>query len=168
MIMLTREQLTDEQWRTVRNTPHHVAIAVSAAGGSILDEMLERAAAMSGIVDALNSRHPLVQGIGASADIMAAQDQVRAWYHGLEDSERHAANLQAKALAMFKDAVGTLQQRGHHDDVRLYCDFVIALATRVARTAREGDMLGIGGELVSSGERSFIALLEAATTANGR
>jgi len=163
--MLTRDQLTDDQWRTVRNAPHHVAIAVSAVGGSIFDEMLERAAAMSGIVDALNSRHPLVQGIGASADIMAAQDQVRAWYHALEDSERHAATLQTKALAMFKDAVGTLEQRGQHDDVQLYCDFVIALATRVARTAREGDMLGIGGELISSGERSFIALLEAATIA---
>ena len=168
MIMLTREQLTDDQWRTVRNTPHHVAIAVSAVGGSIFDEMLERAATMSGIVDALNSRHPLVQGIGASADIMAAQDQLRTWYHGLEDSERVAATLQAKALAMFKDAVGTLQERGQHDDVRIYCDFVIALATRVARSAREGDMLGIGGELVSSGERAFIALLEAATTTNGR
>ena len=105
MTMLTRDQLTDDQWRTVRNTPHHVVIAVSAVGGSILDEMLERAAAMAGIVDALNSRHPLVQGIGASADIMAAQEQVRRWYHGLEDSERHAANLQAKALAMFQDAV---------------------------------------------------------------
>src|SRR5688572_11483489 len=166
--MLTRDQLTDDQWRTVRNTPHHVAIAVSSVGGSIFDEMLERAAAMSGIVDALNSRHPLVQGIGSSADIMAAQDQLRAWYHSLDDSERQAANLQAKALDMFKDAVDTLQQRGQHDDVRLYCDFVIALATRVARTAREGDMLGIGGELVSSGERSFIALLEAAATNNGR
>jgi len=166
--MLTRDQLTDDQWRTVRNTPHHIAIAVSAVGGSIFDEMLERSAAMSGIADALNSRHPLVQGIGASADIMAAQDQLRTWYHGLEDSERHATNLQAKALAMFKDAVGTLQERGQHDDVRHYCDFVIALATRVARTAREGDMLGMGGELVSSGERTFIALLEAATTTNGR
>jgi len=166
--MLTREQLTDDQWRTVRNTPHLVVIAVSTAGGSLFDEMLERSAAMSGIVDALNSRHPLVQGIAASADIMAAQDQVRSWYHSLEDSERHAATLQAKALAMFKDAVGTLQERGQHDDVRLYCDFVIALATRVARAAREGDMLGIGGELVSSGERAFIALLEAAMTTNGR
>ena len=166
--MLTREQLTDDQWRTVRNTPNHVAIAISAVGGSIFDEMLERSAAMSGIVDALNSRHPLVQGIGASADIMAAQEQLRSWYHGLEDSERDAPTLQAKALAMFKDAVGTLRERGQHDDVRLYCDFVIALATRVARTAREGDILGIGGELVSSGERAFIALLEAAMTTNGR
>jgi hypothetical protein len=166
--MLTRDQLTDDQWRTVRNAPHHVAIAVSAVGGSIFDEMLERAAAMAGIVDALNNRHPLVQGIGASADIMAAQDQLRAWYHGLDDSERHAANLQAKALAMFKDAVRMLAERGQNDDVRPYCDFVIGLANRVARSAREGDMLGVGGELISSGERTFIALLEAATSANGR
>jgi hypothetical protein len=166
--MLTREQLTDDQWRTVRNAPHHVVIAVSAVGGSLLDEMLERAAAMSGIVDALNSRHPLVQGIGASADIMAAQEQVRRWFHELEDSERHAANLQAKALAMFRDAVVTLQERGHHDDVRHYSDFVITLAVRVARTAREGDMLGIGGELVSSGERAFIELLEATLTTHFR
>ena len=166
--MLTRDQLTDDQWRTVRNTPHHVVIAVSAVGGSLLDEMLERAAAMAGIVDALNSRHPLVQGIAASADIMVAQEQVRRWFHELEDSERHAANLQAKALAMFQDAVSTLQDRGHHDDVRHYSDFVISLALRVARTAREGDVFGIGGELVSSEERTFIAMLEAATTGYGR
>ena len=166
--MLTREELTDDQWQTVRNTPHHVVIAVSVAGGSLLDEMLERAAAMAGIVDALNSRHPLVRGLGASADIMAAQDQVRAWYHALEDSERHAANLQAKALAMFQDAVSTLQDRGHHDDVRYYSDFVISLALRVARTAREGDLFGIGGELVSMEERTFIAMLEAATTSYAR
>ena len=109
--MLTREQLTDDQWRTVRNTPHHVAIAVSAVGGSIFDEMLERAAAMSGIVDALNSRHPLVQGIGASADIMAAQDQVRTWYHGLEDSERHAGTSAGQGArdvpGRGRDAAGT-------------------------------------------------------------
>ena len=52
-------------------------------------------------------------------------------------------------------------QSGQHD-------FVLALATRVARSAREGDLLGIGGELVSSGERAFIALLEAATPGNSR
>ena len=166
--MLKREQLTDDQWRTVRNTPHHVAIAISASGGSLFDEMLERSAAMAGIVDALNSRHPLVQGIATSVDVMDAQDQLRAWYHGLADSERNVAGMQTKALAMFKDAIVTLQERGEHDDVQCYCDFVVALATRVARTAREGDVLGMGGELVSSGERSFIALLEAAMARSGR
>ena len=117
----------------------------------------------------MNNRHPLVQGIGASADIMAAQDQLRPWYHGLDDSERHAANLQAKALAMFKDAVGTLAAaRPARRRTSLLRFRYRVWRTRVARSAREGDMLGIGGELVSSGERSFIALLEAATSANGR
>jgi len=68
--MLSREQLTDDQWRAVRNTPHHVALAVSALGGSIFDEMLERSAAMAGIVDALNSRHPLVRGIAALVGLL--------------------------------------------------------------------------------------------------
>ena len=64
----------------------------------------------------LNSRHPLVQGIGASADIMAAQDRAAHLVSRPRGFERVAATLQAKALAMFKDAVGTLQERGQHDD----------------------------------------------------
>jgi hypothetical protein len=166
--MLNREQLTDEEWRAVRDTPHHVALAVSAAEGSLFDEMLERSAAMSGIVDAQNSRHPLLNGIAASTDIMDAQDQLRRWYHGLAESERCVDRLQSTALAMFKEAVRTLRERGGHADVQHYADFVVGLATRVARAAREGDVLGIGGELVSGGERSFIAQLEATVVTDVR
>jgi A predicted alpha-helical domain with a conserved ER motif. len=166
--MLNREQLTDEEWRAVRDTPHHVALAVSAAEGSLLDEMLERSAAMSGIVDAQNSRHPLLNWIAASANIMDAQDQLRCWYHGLTDSERCVTRLQSTALAMFKDAVRALRDRGGSDDVEHYADFVVGLATRVARSAREGDVLGFGGELMSASERSFIAQLEATVVTDVR
>ena len=166
--MLSREQLTDDQWRAVRNTPHHVALAVSALGGSIFDEMLERSAAMAGIVDALNSRHPLLRGIAASTDIMDAQDQVRTWYHGLGDAERNIDSLRAKALLSLQDAILALNTCGETDDVRHYGDFVIALATRVARAAREGDLFGVGGELVSTHERSFIELLEVTIDSAGR
>jgi len=166
--MLSREQLTDDQWRAVRNTPHHVALAVSALGGSIFDEMLERSAAMAGIVDALNSRHPLLRGIAASTDIMDAQDQVRTWYHGLEEAERNIDSLRAKALLSLQDAILALNTCGETDDVRHYGDFVIALATRVARAAREGDLFGVGGELVSTHERSFIELLEVTIDSAGR
>ena len=44
--MLTRDQLKPNQWLSVRNTPHHVVLAVSAAGGSPLDDMLERNAGL--------------------------------------------------------------------------------------------------------------------------
>ena len=166
--MLSRDDLTGDQWLLVRNAPHHVALAVSAAKGSLLDEMLERSAAMAGIVDAANSPHPLLAGIARSADIMHAQDQVRAWYHGLADADRNAAVLQDKALVQFRDAIRTLKARGGREDVEHYGAFVLALATRVARSAREGDVLGYGGELVSGEERSFIARLEAALGAEGR
>jgi hypothetical protein len=158
--MLRREELTDAEWLIVRNAPHHVALAVSASEGSLLDEMLERAAALAGIVDAANSRYSLLSGIAAGPEIMAAQDQLRAWIHGLDDSERTPARLQDKAMALFRDAINTLHSRGGHDDVEHYCAFVIGLATRVARAAREGDLLGFGGQLMSGSEQSFIAKLE--------
>lgn len=75
--MLTRDKLTPTQWQAVRNTPHHVVIAVSASGGSAFDEMLERAAGLQGIVDAGNSTHPLVNEIAISVHIMGAQDDIR-------------------------------------------------------------------------------------------
>jgi hypothetical protein len=41
-----------------------------------------------------------------------------------------------------------------------YGEFVLSLAMRVARAAREGDIMGIGGELVSEKERKFIERLD--------
>jgi len=53
-----------------------------------------------------------------------------------------------------KGAVGVLRAHGGPDDLLQYSDFVRSLAMRVARAAKEGDVLGVGGELVSVGERA--------------
>jgi hypothetical protein len=42
---------------------------------------------------------------------------------------------------------------------------VLSTATRVARAAREGDLFGVGGELVSQGEREFIDRLDSSSGA---
>ena len=159
--MLTRDKLTTEQWRAVRNTPHHVIIAVSASGGSPFDEMLERSAGLHRIVDAMNSTHPLLQEIAGSVHIMHAQDEVRAWYYTLDDAHRQPARLQQKALESMQHAVDALKQLGGPDDLLHYGDFVVSVAMKVARAAKEGDLFGVGGELVSRGERQFIEQLEA-------
>jgi hypothetical protein len=158
--MLTREKLTVVQWQAVRNTPHHVIIAVSAAGGSPFDEMLERAAGMQGIVDAINSTHPLVSDIGGSTHIMHAQDDIRKWYYTLDESHRTPDRLQEKALETARHALEALGTHGSADDLMHYSEFVQSLAMRVARAAREGDLMGIGGELVSSKERRFLDRLD--------
>ena len=158
--MLTRDKLTADQWRAVRNTPHHVIIAVSASGGSPFDEMLERSAGLQRIVDAMNSTHPLLQEIAVSVHIMNAQDEVRAWYYTLEDAQRGPPRLQAKALESMQHALDALKHHGGPDDLLHYGDFVMSVAMKVARAAKEGDVLGIGGELVSRAEREFIEQLE--------
>jgi hypothetical protein len=158
--MLTRDKLTVVQWRAVRNTPHHVIIAVSASGGSPFDEMLERAAGLQGIVSALNSTHPLLQEIAVSTHIMQAQDEIRSWYYTLEETHRHPVRLQEKALESMQHALDALRTHGGPEDLLHYGDFVMSIAMRVARAAREGDVFGIGGELVSRAERQFIEQLE--------
>jgi hypothetical protein len=158
--MLTRDKLTEEQWRAVRNTPHHVIIAVSASGGSPFDEMLERSAGLQRIVDAINSTHPLLQDIAGSVHIMNAQDEIRSWYYTLEDAHRHPTRLQEKALESMQHALDALKQHGSPDDLLHYGDFVMSVAMKVARAAKEGDLLGVGGELVSRAERQFIEQLE--------
>ena len=158
--MLNRDHLTTVQWQAVRNTPHHVIVAVSAAGGSPFDEMLERAAGLQGIVDAGNSTHPLVRALADSPQIMHAQDDVRRWYYTLDDAHRTPQTLQEKALDTARHALDALATHGSRDDLRQYGEFVLALANRVARAAREGDVLGIGGELVSASERQFLQKLD--------
>jgi hypothetical protein len=158
--MLTRDKLTPEQWRAVRNTPHHVIIAVSASGGSPFDEMLERSAGLQRIVDAMNSTHPLLRDIAVSVHIMDAQQEIRSWYYTLEDTHRHPTRLQEKALESMQHALDALKQHGTPDDLLHYGDFVMSVAMKVARAAKEGDMFGVGGELVSRAERQFIEQLE--------
>ena len=163
--MLTREKLTVVQWHAVRNTPHHVVVAVSASGGSPFDEMLERSAGLQAIVDAMHSTHPLVREIAGSVHIMQAQDEIRSWYYTLEEVHRTPSSLQEKALESMHHALDALGTHGGPEDLLHYADFVLSTATRVARAAREGDLFGVGGELISRQEREFIDRLEGAVKA---
>lgn len=158
--MLTRDKLTPVQWQAVRNTPHHVIIAVSASGGSAFDKMLERSAGLQAIVDAINSTHPLVSDIGGSTHIMHAQDDVQKWFETLDEGHRTPDKLQEKALETARHALEALGTHGTAEDLMHYSEFVMSLAMRVARAAREGDLMGIGGELVSERERRFLERLD--------
>jgi hypothetical protein len=158
--MLTRDKLNATQWRAVRDTPHHVVIAVSTSGGSPFDEMLERSAGLQGIVDAMHSSHPLVREIAGSTHIMQAQTEIRSWYYTLQDEHRTPVTLQQKAIESMHQALDAIEAHGGPEDLLHYAEFVLSTANRVARAAREGDLFGLGGELVSRGEREFIENLE--------
>jgi len=158
--MLTREKLNDAEWAVVRDTPHLVIIGISSTGGSPMDELLEHTAGMKSIVDAMNSTHPLIREIAVGQNIMQAQKSAQSWYRSLDQVNRTPVALQEKALDSMKGAIGVLRAKGGPEDLLQYLDFVQSLAMRVARAAKEGDVLGVGGELVSAGERKFLERLE--------
>jgi hypothetical protein len=157
--MLTREDLSVTEWRDVRDTPHHVLVAVSSSGGSAFDEMLERKAGLQGVVDAMHSTHPLVRALAVSSNIMQAQTDVRDWYYTVPDAQRTPGTLRTKALDSMGRALDAIGAHGTPEDRLHYVEFVVALANRVAKAAREGDVLGVGGELVSKDELDFIERL---------
>jgi hypothetical protein len=161
--MLTREKLNDAEWAVIRDTPHLVIIGISSTGGSPMDELLEHTAGMKSIVDAMNSTHPLIREIAVGQNIMQAQKSAQSWYRSLDQSGRTPVAMQEKALASMKGAVDVLRAKGGPEDLLQYSDFVRSLAMRVARAAKEGDVLGVGGELVSAGERKYLDRLEALT-----
>jgi len=158
--MLSRQDLTVEEWRDVRDTPHHVIVAVSVSGGSALDAMLERHAGLQGVVDALHSTHPLVRELAVAANIMQAQTDIREWYYTVPEAQRTPPTLRAKALQSMGRALDAIAAHGTPEDRLHYVEFVVALARRVAMAAREGDVLGVGGERMSQDEREFIDRLQ--------
>jgi len=163
--MLTRDKLTDAEWFAVRNTPYLVMLAVSAKGGTAYDDMLERKAGVQGIVDGAHSTYPILREV--AADIMHAQDDVTAWWRSHPDSARTPALLHAKALESMKQSLDAIEAHGTAEEVHHYSDFVIGVASRVSKAAREGDVMGVGGKVVSEGESEFLAQLERLAQAKG-
>lgn len=162
--MLTRERLSREDWHAVRAAPHLVLLAVSATGGGPLHRMLERHAGMRGVTDAADSTHPLVRALADGPEIVEAQDEIQRWLHRLADAERTAAGMQERALQGFSQALDVVAARGEAGDLQAYAQFVLALANRVARAAREVDGATAGSRRVSAAEAAFIQRLEGIAT----
>ena len=95
-----------------------------------------------------------------AAGIMQAQDEIRAWFYTLQEEHRTPANLQQKAIESMHHALDALDTHGGPEDLLHYAEFVLSTATRVARAAREGDVLGVGGQIISRNEQEFIQQLE--------
>lgn len=162
MNLLSRETLNEQQWVALRNAPQLVSRAVSASGGSRLDSVLEMAAARRAIENGRNNEHPLIRQIAEPAEIEAAiratTDLART-----EAGTPLAANaLIALATTSVRTAADVLRGTGGELDLYAYREFVVGVARTVAEAAREGDFIGLGGQLVSDAERAVIAAISQA------
>ena len=162
MNLLTRASLPPEQWAALRNLPHLVAIAVSASAGSPIDLLFEHAAGRAAIANGINNEHPLVREIANRREIEAAAVAVKRIVVEPKGMHRPPEELLPIATEAARRVADLLRTHGSELDRYAYREYVLGVARRVAEAAREGDILGLGGQRVSDAERAAIrAIAEA-------
>jgi len=156
MKLLTRESLTADQWAVLRDTPYFVVLAVSAAGGTRLDGLLERAAGAKAIANGINNDHPLIRLIASESEMEKEIADLYARFAGPTGPRFSPAEIRDLAVKSARQAFEVLNSKGGELDAYAYRTFVAGVARAVAEAAREGDVMGIGGRLVSDAERDVI------------
>jgi len=168
MKLLTPESLTADQWAVLRDMPYFVALAVSAACGSRLDALLERAAGAKAIANGINNDHPLIRKIALASEMEKEIVELYARFAGPTGPKYSPVEIKDLAVNSARKAFEILSSSGNELDAYAYRTFVAGVGRAVAEAAREGDVIGIGGRLVSDPEREVIDAVAAALTPSAR
>jgi len=75
-------------------------------------------------------------------------------------AKKPAAELKTLAVEASRRVYDILRAKGRELDLYAYRTFINQVSRAVAEAAREGDVLGIGGTLVSDTERAVIAAVQ--------
>lgn len=160
--MLTKNDFAVADWNTLRDTPHLVGFATLLSGASGIGTVKESIAIAQGIIEGQSSNIPLIRDLSNRAEIQAAQESLRSALGSLETT---GPKEQVKSLALERVGAATAlldTAGGSQEETTAYRQWIYGLAENVAKAAKEGGFLGIGGTLVSEGEQAFLAELRTA------
>jgi hypothetical protein len=159
--MADRNAFTPEEWNTLRDAPHLVALAVAMSGASgMVGTLKETFSSSAALVEAMKSDNELLRSIATREEISAAQKALRDSLPQMQGADFAAARQKVGATAVEKvRAAISIVAAKAPADVEAYRTFVQGLGERVANAAKEGGFLGFGGERVSEGERALLASL---------
>ena len=158
--MATKADFTQEQWETLRDTPHLVALAVAVAGASgIFGSLKEAVASATTIVSAVQGDNALLRALCDKEELKQAQSTIKAQIPKTDMAELQA-HLKQAALDNANTAMALLKERGNTTDIDAYGTFLQQIGLKVAEAAKEGGFLGFGGERISSGEKDMLTNLD--------
>ncbi len=160
--MAGKTDFTQEQWETLRDTPHLVALSVAVAGASgIFGSLKEAVASATTIVSAARGDNVLLKALCDKEELKQAQSTIKASIPRADMAELQAQLKQA-ALDKTEAAMALLKEQGNTTDFEAYGTFLQQIGVKVAEAAKEGGFLGFGGERISSGEKEMLANLDSA------
>ena len=150
--MLTKAAFTPEEWIVVRDAPQFVAMAVATAGASgVFGSVQEAFAAGKIFTESFSSPNELLRSLSHPEELKACRNELMEAVLKL-DPEAQKAWLRRGAAERTQQAMEILTQKGSGEEVRAYREWLAGIAERIANAAKEGGVLGFGGERVSSAE----------------
>lgn len=151
--MSIKEQFTREEWNILLRVPMLVSYAVAGSDPSGKEGFIQE---MSAVADAIiegEQESPKDSLVGSVvADILAnAEDDQRGQTEKLSTSE-----AKERALENCRRAAELLRAKASSEEADAYKRWVIRVAHRVASAAKEGGILGFGGQQISGNEVEII------------
>lgn len=159
--MANKSQFSNEEWNALRDAPQLVALAVALSGASGIGGTIKETFASSmGLVEGMKSDNELIRSVCAREEIEAGQAALKAQLPEIKAMGFDAAKQTITDTALERTRVALAALRAKSPaDLAAYQQFLKALGERVAKAAKEGGFLGIGGERVSEGEKKMLASL---------
>lgn len=166
-----KEQFTEDEWFLLSSAPAMIGAAMSAAAPSgVIGTVKEMTAGMRGSVQGLTD-YPDSELITAllekaenwdeAKDKMADyRTKAKARLDGASVSSRE--ELQAIVLEDCATAAKLVDEKCSADEAAIYKEWSVRIANMVAQAAKEGGILGFGGERVSAEETDLITRIEKA------
>jgi hypothetical protein len=148
----SQPKYSDEEWGLLVGLPQSVVVASSQAEKDGARRTAhEWTAGMTAISDGRDSASPFVREV--ATEVVARQGEAGEDPPIVQypDKEAGLADVIKRAAAAHALLVG----KAEHADAEAYRLWVITICEQVIGAAKSGDVLGIGGELVSEAERKF-------------
>jgi hypothetical protein len=157
--MVTKNDFTASDWKTLRDTPYLVGLATLLAEPSGLGTIKESIAITMGIWENQASDVPLIRDLTNRAEMQAAQDSLKGRFTGSQ-WEVAKRDMRALALEHARSSIAILSGKADAKEIDAYRKLLYGLAEKVANASREGGVLGFGGKAVSTAEQSLLDELQ--------
>lgn len=151
--MSVKDKFTPEEWRSLLKAPMLVSYAVAGAAPSREDGFIQE---MSAVADAI-----IEGGQGAAKDSLLAAVVADILANAVDEQRGQTEKLSVKevrqrALENCRSVARLLQTKATAEEAGDYKRWVIGVAHKVAKAAKEGGLFGYGGEQISGGEVEII------------
>ncbi|MBX2879889.1 MAG: hypothetical protein KTR32_08155 [Granulosicoccus sp.] len=167
--MSMKSDFTDDEWFLISAMPGMIGAAMSnAAPSGVIGTIKEMSATMQSAVKA-KSDFPdseLINALVQKAENWAEAKEKMADYRQRAEARLSSANvtnrdeLQKLALGECKQAIALVDEKCSAEDAKIYKQWTANVARAVAEAAKEGSVLGFGGERVSESEQKLLAEIE--------